>query len=465
MAPTSGVAVPAGRVVMPPVRQAARVLKGAAPAPSGPRPSIPPHDHGPKSRLDVWLDIQSINLDRHARSLRRFAKGEFGTGPAAPGEAHVEAVNSFIDGFRKRVTEASRWVESAARAAKREPTSERIATVLQRKEVVGTSVTFVEGIWDFYFDMFVQRLSTFAERLRSIDRIGANCYEDLFVGMGTGHPTPSLLPFSYASSGFSPFTYRRGVPLSRLRHRRNLFPLIVIPQHRLDNVWALSSVLHEVSHNLQADIGMWDVMPRLVFERLVGEGRMDASVAALWANWHKEVMADLFALVLGGPAAVDSLMDVVARSPRATMHFDPGGVHPTPYLRVPISLVLLRRLGFGGKADDLTKVWQQMYPGGGRGSIPDSVLSTFSRASELVVDTMAFTSYEQLGGKPLVEAVPFGPAQMRMIEQAATQLAAGTDPGVVPARFMISAARYAIDHRLATPAAITDNFYRILGSR
>jgi hypothetical protein len=426
---------------------------------------MPPHAHDAKSRLDTWLDTQAINLSRQARSLRRFTRDEFGTGPAAPSEAHIEAVNAFIDRFRDRVVEASRFVDAAVAAAKLDPSTERLATVLHRKDVVGASVQFVEGIWDFYMDMFVQRLSSYADRLRAVDRIGANCYEDLYVGMATAQPTPRLLPFSYADSGFSPFTYRRGVPLSRLRHRRNLFPLIVIPPHRLDNVWALSSVLHEVSHNLQADLGLWDLMPRLVFERLAGEGRVPHRVARLWARWNKEIMADLFALILGGPAAVESLMDVVARSPQATVRFDPSGDHPTPVLRLPISLVLLRRLGFGAKADDLSKIWKQMYPGGGAGAIPADVLGTFPRAAELVVDTMAFASHDELGGKSLVTVVPFGPDQMRMIERAAVQLGEGTDPGVVPPRFMVSAARFALDHRLASPQAITDNFYRTLGRR
>ncbi|HZT98873.1 MAG TPA: hypothetical protein VFA10_04395, partial [Ktedonobacteraceae bacterium] len=197
--------------------------------------------------LDNWLVIQNVNLTRHANSLRPFTKEEFGTGPAAPGEEHIKAVNRFIDSLRIKLDEMARWVGAAASAARREPTSERLRVLLERKQAALNRVLYVEGIWDFYFDLFVQRLSNFSERLLSVDRIAANCYEDLYVSIGTAQPTPSLLPFSYANSGFSPATYRRGVPLARLRFNKNLFPLITLPQHRLDNVWALSSVLHEVS--------------------------------------------------------------------------------------------------------------------------------------------------------------------------------------------------------------------------
>jgi hypothetical protein len=52
-----------------------------------------------------------------------------------------------------------------------------------------------------------------------------------------------------------------------------------------------------------------------------------------------------------------------------------------------------------------------------------------------------------------------------MIEEAARRLAQGDDPGVVPERFLIGAARFALDRRLATPEALVTNFYRELARR
>ena len=62
--------------------------------------------------LDNWLTLQGINLTRHANSLRPFTKEEFGTGPAAPSEAHIKAVNRFIDSLRVQLDEMARWVEA-----------------------------------------------------------------------------------------------------------------------------------------------------------------------------------------------------------------------------------------------------------------------------------------------------------------------------------------------------------------
>jgi hypothetical protein len=415
--------------------------------------------------LNNWLTIQAVNITRHAKSLRPFTKNEFGSTPAAPSEAHIEAVNRLIDGFRVKLVEMSRWVEAAAAAAQGQPSRDRLHLLLDRKQLVSNRVLYVEGIWDFYFDLFVQRLSSFGERLRAVDRIAIGCYEKVYTGLGVAKPTPTLLPFSYADSGFSPATFRRGVPLQKLRFNPNLFPLIVLPQHRLDNVWALSSVLHEVSHNLQADLGLWEVMPIRIYRRLVLEGHFPRAIAQVWANWHKEMMADMFALVLGGPATVESLMDVVGRSAADTLRFSAESAHPTPYLRILINLILLRRLGLTQMAIDLSRIWRRLYPRITASNIPPLFMKTFYPAAEMVVDTMVFQPYPQFGNKSMAQVAAFGPEHMDMIQFAGQRLARGKDPGTIPVRLMISAARFALDQQLATPQTINDNFYRILGRR
>jgi hypothetical protein len=145
--------------------------------------------------------------------------------------------------------------------------------------------------------------------------------------------------------------------------------------------------------------------------------------------------------------------------------FSPVGVHPTPYLRVFISLILLRRMGFPAEAAALGRVWRHLYPEGGRGFIPAPLLSTFGPAAESVVDTIVFQPHPQFGGKSLIQAVPFGQDQLAILRTAGQRLAQGQDPGSIPPRFMIGAARFALGQRQASPQAITDNFYRILGRR
>jgi hypothetical protein len=93
------------------------------------------------------------------------------------------------------------------------------------------------------------------------------------------------------------------------------------------------------------------------------------------------------------------------------------------------------------------------------------MLDTFAKAVHAVVDAMCFQPYDQLGGKAFAEVVLFSERHQAMVNEAAHRLAAGVDPGILPERFLIAAARCAHDRRLAPANAIADNFYQALGRR
>jgi hypothetical protein len=205
-------------------------------------------------------------------------------------------------------------------------------------------------------------------------------------------------------------------------------------------------------------------VPRRITPRLVEAG-VSPDIGRVWARWHKEIWADLCGLLMGGPALVTSLMGVVGRSPRAVLSFDPNGVHPTPYLRVLINLELLRRMGFVDEAGAFDRLWRRLYPRPEGGDIPPIMLATFPQASRLVVDTICFQPYPQLGGKRLADIVCFRPAHQAMVAEAAGRIARGVDPGIIPARFLVGAARFALARRLAPPDKITADFYDALVAR
>ena len=153
------------------------------------------------------------------------------------------------------------------------------------------------------------------------------------------------------------------------------------------------------------------------------------------------------------------MMDVVGRAPETVFAFQPTDVHPTPYLRLLISVELLLRMGFTEDAESYRRAWARLYPNPKAGSIPESMMSTFPLACRVVVDTIAFTKYEQLGGKSLADCVKFEQKDQAMVEQAGRRLAASRDPGIVPALFLVGAARFALDRALARPQVISRNFY------
>jgi hypothetical protein len=414
--------------------------------------------------LRPWLRAQSVNVTRHAAALRPFRRDEFGTGAAAPTEAHIQAANALISLLRHDLLKLTQKVGAAAEAASREPTPPRLQHLVSQKEHAHTWVRRIERIWDFYFELFGQRQSRFADWLLSCDRIALDCYQDVYMGLGTAKSIPSPPPFSSMRTGFSPATFRRGIPLRRLGKELNPFPLIQLPYHRLVNPWTLGAVLHEVSHNLHNELGLARLVPRSIARRLLAAG-FGRFVAAVWTRWNRELFADLSGLLLGGPAVVGSLMDIAGRSPTTTLTFSPRAVHPTPYLRLFLSLELLRRMGFPEEAEAYRRVWTRLYPNPRLGNIPRALLDTFPEAIAVVVDAVCFTPYATLGHKTLAQVIRFEPKEQQMIEEAARRLSAGIDPGVIPERFLIGAARFALDHRLARPGVITENFYKELARR
>jgi hypothetical protein len=431
-------------------------------------PQVSPAGRGRAGRMpapmpaaEVFLRAQSLNAARHTASLRPFHHDEFGTGAASPSDAHILAANKLLVGLRQPLMELAGQVRLAAAEAARQPDTEAFQALLHKKDRAAQLVKHVERIWDFYFELFGQRQSRYGEWLLAADRIALDCYQAIYTGLAVPRSVPAPPPLSFMATGFTPATYRRGVPLTRLGKRGNPFPVIQLPYHRLVNPWTLGAVHHEVSHNIQSDLGLWEEVPRRIERRLREEG-LTAELAQTWARWNKEIWADLCALLLGGPALVSSLIDVVAMAPESAQNYNPEGVHPSPYLRVPINLELLRRMGFAEESAVFDQLWNRIYPSGRLGTIPREMLDTFPRASALVVDTICYQPFPQLGGKSLAAVTSFNRTHDAMTREAAERLAQAVDPGIVPARFLVGAARAAIDTDLAPSGRIAVNFYRAL---
>lgn len=411
-----------------------------------------------------FVQIQPLNTHRHVVSIRPFQRNEFGKGAASPSEAHIQAANALIRRLRKALVSMAENVKNASHGSDGQTSPEQIQQMLVAKEQAGHAVKYIEKIWSFFFSLFAQRQSKYADWLLASDRIALDCYQAVYTGLGRPRSIPTPPPLALMETEATPSTFRRGVRLSRLGELENPFPIVQLPYHRLVNPWTLGAIHHEVSHNIQSDLDLWHEVPRRIEARLTQSG-IDPITARTWARWHKEIWADLSGLLLGGPACVASLMDVVGGSPRATLAFSRSGVHPTPYLRVFISLELLKRVGFPRESEELHRLWSGIYPAARGSSIPRPMLDSFRHANRLVVDTICFQPYEQLGGKSLADVIGFKPGHQQMIQEAAGRLAAGTDPGILPARYLVGATRWAVDHRLADPEVITRNFYQALGNR
>lgn len=352
----------------------------------------------------------------------------------APSKAHFIAAN-------RRLGEIDRLIQKRLSFLQNnwQKVSPRLALLYMA--LVEREVDRARRTFGMFFEVFSQRGSAFAPALAAHDAIAADCYSAIRQSASRIFRGPQLKPLTYMEHGYSPATMRRGVTLVRLLGEKNPFPLIRIPWDR-DNPWQ-SVFLHEVSHNLQADLGLWQENKNALGRRMLRSGG-NPTIGSIYTRWHKEIFADLAATLLGGPASVWGMMDFLAHPAPKTLTYKPGGVHPTGYLRVMILAEMLRRMGFDSEAAKVHKVWTSLYKPAQGHRIPGRLLETSTKTIPHVVDEIAFQTRRNLAQRALVDVIPFTKSDERAIKRAALWLARNQVPDDMSPRFLVSASRYAL---------------------
>ena len=292
-----------------------------------------------------------------------------------------------------------------------------------------------------FFEVFAQRGTAFARALSAHDAIARDCYAAVRQAAPHIFPGPLVPPLTYMEHGYSPATMRRGVTLARLLGERNPFPLIRIPYDR-DQPWQ-AVFLHEVSHNLQADLGLWVENKNAVIQRLAETGA-SAQATSIFGRWHKEIFADLCAMLLGGPAVAWGMAEFISHPAAKVMTYRPGGPHPTGYLRTLILASMLQQMEFPEEARRLADVWTALYSPARGHRIPKILLREAPRIVPAVVDEIVFQPRRALGERTLATLIPFGRADQARIRRAGLALRHGRPVGPLAPRHLVCAARYAI---------------------
>ncbi len=396
--------------------------------------------------LRDFLRVKVKSLEARARRLAALTPETVGIRPQdrpyAPSAAHFDAANRRLGAIDRDIHRRLQFLQRHWQTAA--PQQALVYTALVERDVDRARRAF-----GMFFEVFSQRGSVFAPALASHDAIAADCYAVIRSAAPQVFRGPLLKPICYMEHGYSPATMRRGVALSRLLGEANPFPVIRIPWDR-DNPWQ-AVFLHEVAHNLQADLGLWHENQEAVSTRLL-QAIGDPLVTTVYRRWHKEIFADLAAALLGGPASVWGMMEFLAHPGPRTLTYRPGGAHPTGYFRILILAEMLRRMGFDADAARVKTVWARLYNPDRGHRLPPRLLSTSSRTIPQVVDEMAFQTRRNLAQRALVDVIPFSARDEAVIKQAAAALARGTIPANVPPRFLVSACRYAIEKGVSLPA-------------
>lgn len=389
--------------------------------------------------MDVRAFIQakiaglSARLSRLSRIDNAFVGLRPQDMPYAPSAAHFRTANERLATIQQRIR--TRFDQLRAQSP-RHP----VQRVLVDLALVERELDRARRLFGMFYEVFAQRGTSFAPSLAAHDAIAHDCYTAVREAAPRIFDGPLLKPVCYMEHGYSPATMRRGVSLSRLLGEANPFPLIRIPWDR-DQPWQ-SVFLHEVAHNLQADLGIWQENRQAVLRRVMGRGR-DPFVATVYGRWHKEIFADLAALLLGGPAAAWGMADFLAQPQPRTTTYRPGGAHPTAYLRIYLLAEMLRRMGFGRDATRLLRVWQGLYEPARGHRIPAPLMRSAPRMIPEVVDEIAFQTRRNLAQRALVDVIRFTQSDEAAIREGARQLGERREVSLPP-RHLVSAAHYAL---------------------
>jgi len=386
-----------------------------------------------------FLQAKIMDLAARASRLAHIAPAWGGLRPQdmpfAPSAAHFRAANdrlAKIDGAVRRHLGALR------RMGAQSPRQQ----VLHQIALVEREIDRSRRAFGLFFEVFSQRGSSFAPALAAHDAIAVSCYDSVRLSSPDLFRGPLLKPVSYMEHGFSPATMRRGVVLNRLLGEPNPFPLIRIPWDR-ESPWQ-AVFLHEVAHNLQADLGIWQENRRAVVQRALGSVGQPL-LARIYGRWHKEIFADLAAILLGGPSAAWGMASFLAHPATRVLSFRPASAHPTAYLRVFLLAEMLQRMGFGGEATRLRRVWSDLYGSQAPGRIPPWLVGSAAGLIPQIVDEIAFQPRRNLAQRALADVISFKRSDQRSILAGARSLARGVVPTDLPPRFLVSAGSYALE--------------------
>lgn len=271
----------------------------------------------------------------------------------------------------------------------------------------------VETTLDFYGDAINTRTNPKLRAiLRALDFIAGRSMEALLRPLGRAVP-PAL---TYIDKGMGASILRAGL---RLWDLGTVSPAAAIKITR-HNLYRPTSLIHETGHQVE-NLLDWAAEFAALLRRELG-ARTAPEVVDVWAETCTEVVADIFAFVHCGYAAVAALHDVVAADEATVLRYLPGDPHPIPYIRVLLNVEYCRRAYGSGPWDALASAWIESHPlaraaPGTRAFLEQSVALLPQLADLSLVRPM-----RALGGRAIVQLLDPAQVHPKVLTQWARQL-------------------------------------------
>jgi hypothetical protein len=248
--------------------------------------------------------------------------------------------------------------------------------------------------FDTYTDILSQR------HMPSLGTLLAGCDVLAADALYCNHPALALVepPLVYCDRGYGASIARQDIRLPD--GTPNPLPLIQIPYTRLQEKWNLTSVLHEVGHEVMVRLGMVALWPKIAAAALSRHGAPER-VQQLFGLWMSEIGPDFWTFGCSGIAAAGGIRELIVLPPAMMLRISETEPHPPPYLRVLLNFEWCRQIWGSGSWDRWEREWLSLYPLDVLPRAQRDTLEICRRFLPVLSRTMLRTRLRVLSGRPM----------------------------------------------------------------
>lgn len=341
--------------------------------------------------------------------------------------------------------------------------------ILAQCRTVQAKMLEVHRIWDYFRSKLNLRyVSWFQPYLATADEFAWRCYEP--VQQAAGRQAASLrgAPLVFLSGSFSPYTFTRETefPVEYVPETINSaefqtfvralpIPVIGLPWYQVSHLPDAPLIAHEIAHDVEEDFDLSTTIRGHLAPALSG---MDPGPRHAWETWVSEVWADLYAVLVAGPAVVGAMADLLVTDPvqvaveaQAPAAF---AEHPPGSLRVRLMTLALTETGFPSHGATYWDDWCTSFMGG-------MVHPVFDVAPH-VVEAMLTGPFPQLGNRSLPDVLCFSNTQQSTARSVSKEALADLAPTSSDIRCLVAGARLAFD---SNPDRFVLETEKVVGAR
>ena len=328
--------------------------------------------------------------------------------------------------------------------------------VLTESRTVQTRMLEVHQLWDYFRAKLSLRYVTwFRNYLAAADEFAWACYDPAEKAAGE-RATPRTAPLVFLSGDFSPFTYAKGSAFEAepvpdveaseafLAYVAKLpIPVVGVPWYQVAHLPDAVLIAHEVGHDVERAFDLTGTIEAQLAAAL--DGIEDAETHFAWGTWLGEVWADVYGVLVAGPAFASALRDLLVTDPtQVTLDArvpSPFAEHPPAWLRLRVMTLVLEKSGFAQESEQEWKAWSDAFP--------TAKIDPKLAQAEAVVDALLTGAFPAFCGKRIGEVANFSLEQQGTAVAVKSAVLGGIAPYASDIRCLVAGARLAFDENPA----------------